>query len=98
MLNPAAATPLINASEAGGPQVPSPLGGSGVPMGSLFLMAPVFAAVGLPVEGIGILIALDLLPDIFKTISAVTGDMAVAAILSKPDEMTKSGVGKGESN
>jgi proton glutamate symport protein len=65
-------------------------GGSGVPMGSLFLMAPVFAAVGLPVEGIGILIALDLLPDIFKTISAVTGDMAVAAILSRPDEMTKS--------
>ena len=58
-------------------------GGSGVPMGSLFLMAPVFAAVGLPVEGIGILMALDLVPDIFKTISAVTGDMAVTAILSK---------------
>jgi len=59
-------------------------GGSGIPMGSLFLMAPIYAAVGLPVEGIGILMALDLVPDIFKTISNVTGDMAVTAILSKP--------------
>jgi proton glutamate symport protein len=61
-------------------------GGSGVPMGSLFLMAPAYAAVGLPVEGIGILLALDLVPDIFKTISAVTGDMTVAAILSRSED------------
>jgi Na+/H+-dicarboxylate symporter len=43
----------------------------------------VFASAGLPVEGIGILMALDLVPDIFKTISNVTGDMAAAVVLSR---------------
>jgi Na+/H+-dicarboxylate symporter len=32
-------------------------------------------------EGIGILIALDLIPDMFLTTANVTGDMAVAAIV-----------------
>ena len=40
---------------------------AGIPSGSLLLMAPVFSNLGLPIEGIGILIALDVVPDIFKT-------------------------------
>jgi proton glutamate symport protein len=36
----------------------------GVPSGSLFMMAPVFADFGIPVEGIGILIAIDVIPDL----------------------------------
>jgi proton glutamate symport protein len=55
----------------------------GIPMGSLILLAPVFSSVGLPAEGIGILIAVDLIPDIFKTVSNVTGDMTAAAMLSR---------------
>jgi proton glutamate symport protein len=55
----------------------------GIPSGSLVLMAPVLASVGLPVEGIGILIALDVFPDSFKTTLNVTADMAAAAILSR---------------
>jgi proton glutamate symport protein len=55
----------------------------GIPMGSLVILAPVFASVGLPVEGIGILMAIDLIPDTFKTISNVTGDMAAAVVLSR---------------
>ena len=51
-------------------------------MGSLFVLAPVFASVGLPVEGIGILIAVDLAPDICKAIANVTGDMAATVVLS----------------
>jgi Na+/H+-dicarboxylate symporter len=35
------------------------------------------------VEGIGLLIALDLIPDMFITTANVTADMAVAAILAK---------------
>jgi proton glutamate symport protein len=58
-------------------------GSPGIPMGSLVILAPVFASAGLPVEGIGILIAVDLVPDIFKTVSNVTGDMAAAAVLSR---------------
>lgn len=55
---------------------------AGIPSGSLLLMAPVFSNLGLPIEGIGILIALDVVPDIFKTISNVTADMVAAIILA----------------
>src|SRR5207344_2106979 len=35
----------------------------GVPRGGFLMLAPLFSEIGLPVEGIGILIALDVLPD-----------------------------------
>jgi Na+/H+-dicarboxylate symporter len=57
--------------------------GPGIPSGSLVLMAPLYTSLGLPIEGIGILIALDVVPDIFKTVSNVTADMAAATILAR---------------
>lgn len=56
----------------------------GIPSGGLLIQAPVYAAVGLPVEGLGILIAIDTVPDMFKTAFNVTADMAVAAVLGRP--------------
>lgn len=53
----------------------------GIPSGGLFVMAPIYQAFGLPMEGIGILIALDLIPDMYLTVANVTGDMAVAAVI-----------------
>lgn len=53
----------------------------GIPSGGLFVMAPIYQAFGLPIEGIGILIALDLIPDMYLTVANVTGDMAVAALI-----------------
>ncbi|HEX6030143.1 MAG TPA: cation:dicarboxylase symporter family transporter, partial [Tepidiformaceae bacterium] len=53
----------------------------GVPSGGVLVMTPVFVAFGIPVEGIGLLIALDLVADMFITVGNVTADMAVAAIL-----------------
>lgn len=58
----------------------------GIPGGSILIMAPVLAAVGLPVQGIGILLGVDTIPDMFRTTTNVTGDMAAAAILSGPSE------------
>ncbi|MBT8398519.1 MAG: dicarboxylate/amino acid:cation symporter [Gemmatimonadetes bacterium] len=55
----------------------------GIPSGGLFVVAPLWMAFGLPMEGIGILIALDLIPDMILTVANVTGDMAVAAIVGK---------------
>ena len=52
----------------------------GIPSGGLFVVAPLWMAFGLPMEGIGILIALDLIPDMILTVANVTGDLAVAAI------------------
>jgi len=63
--------------------IPMSLSVPGIPSGGLFILAPLFVAVGLPVEGIGILIALDAIPDVFKTVVIVTGHMASTSILAR---------------
>lgn len=55
----------------------------GIPSGGLFIQAPLYAALGLPVEGLAILIAVDAIPDMFKTTLNVTGQMAAAAVLGR---------------
>jgi proton glutamate symport protein len=55
----------------------------GIPSGGLFILAPLFLAVGLPVEGIGILIALDAIPDVFKTAVNVTGHLTATTLLAR---------------
>jgi Na+/H+-dicarboxylate symporter len=58
----------------------------GIPSGGMFAVtAPVLLSVGLPVEGIGLLIAADAIPDVFNTVINVTGDMTVATVLSRDD-------------
>jgi proton glutamate symport protein len=54
-----------------------------VPSGSLFLMAPVFADMGIPVEGVAILIAIDVIPDLLKTTTIVTAHMASAVVVTR---------------
>lgn len=55
----------------------------GIPSGSLFIIAPLLPTVGLPVEGVGILIALDAFPDVFKTLLNVTGHLTSLVILGR---------------
>ena len=55
--------------------------GPGVPNGAFLMLTPLFVQIGLPAEGIGVLIALDALPDRFATVLNVTGDLAAAAIV-----------------
>ena len=57
----------------------------GIPSGGLMIMAPVFVSVGLPVQGLGILIALDLVVDMFITMGNVTANVAVVTILTRSD-------------
>lgn len=52
----------------------------GIPSASLFLLSPVLVDVGLPAEGVGILIAVDVLPDMFKTLANVTSQLTAAVI------------------
>lgn len=54
----------------------------GIPGGSIVIMAPVLMSAGLPVEGIGILLGADTIPDMFRTTANVTGHLAVAAAIS----------------
>jgi Na+/H+-dicarboxylate symporter len=55
----------------------------GVPGGSIIIMVPVLMAAGIPVEGIGILLGADTIPDMFRTTTNVTGHMTAAVILAR---------------
>lgn len=57
----------------------------GIPSGSLFLMAPVLVQNGIPAEGVGILIALDAIPDMFKTLANVTAHLTSAVVVARAD-------------
>ena len=57
----------------------------GIPSGGLLIMSPVYISLGLPVEGIGILIALDLVIDMFLTVTNVTANLTAVALLSRQE-------------
>ena len=54
----------------------------GIPSGSLFILAPVLVDLGLPAQAVGILIAVDVIPDIFKTTANVTAHLTAATLAS----------------
>jgi Na+/H+-dicarboxylate symporter len=53
----------------------------GIPGGSIIVMAPVLASANIPVAGIGVLLAIDTIPDMFRTTANVTGWLSAASIL-----------------
>ena len=53
----------------------------GIPSGGLLIMTPVYLALSLPVEGIGLLIAIDLIVDMFITAANVTANLGVTMML-----------------
>jgi Na+/H+-dicarboxylate symporter len=55
----------------------------GIPSASLFLLAPVLVDMGLPAEGAGILIAVDAIPDMFKTTVNVTAHLTAAVTVDR---------------
>ncbi|HTE45281.1 MAG TPA: dicarboxylate/amino acid:cation symporter [Gemmatimonadaceae bacterium] len=57
----------------------------GIPRGAFIMLTPLFLAIGLPAEGIGILIAVDALPDTFSTVLNVTGDLAATVLVAKTE-------------
>jgi Na+/H+-dicarboxylate symporter len=56
----------------------------GIPGGSIVAMAPVLASIGLPIQGLGILLGVDTIPDMFRTTANVTGQLAAAVIVGRP--------------
>ena len=54
-------------------------------------VGPICLALGLPLELLPILLAVEVIPDIFRTVGNVTGDMAVTAIVARgePTEETE---------
>jgi proton glutamate symport protein len=62
----------------------------GIPGGSIIAMVPVLASVGLPVAGIGILLGVDTIPDMFRTTANVTGQLAAATIVGRGERRENS--------
>lgn len=54
-----------------------------VPSASVVTLPPALAAVGIPVDGIGMLLGIDRIPDMFRTVVNVTGDVAAAAVVHR---------------
>lgn len=61
------------------------IGTAGVPGVGLVMLAMVFNQVGLPVEGIGLIIGVDRLLDMTRTAVNVTGDAVVSCIVAKSE-------------
>ncbi len=53
-----------------------------VPSGSIVSLTPAFAATGLPLAGLSLLIGLDRVPDMFRTMTNVTGHLTGAAVVT----------------
>ena len=61
------------------------IGTAGVPGVGLIMLAMVFKQVGLPVEGIGLIMGVDRLLDMMRTAVNVTGDAAITSIVAKSE-------------
>lgn len=61
------------------------IGTAGVPGVGLIMLAMVFNQVGLPVEGIALIIGVDRLLDMMRTAVNVTGDAAVTCVVAKSE-------------
>ena len=55
----------------------------GIPNGGFIVIAPLFTAVGLPLEGLAIVLAVAPITDRISTLVNVTADMVVAAVLGR---------------
>ena len=58
-----------------------------VPSGSVLSLFPAFQSTGLPISGISILIGLDRIPDMFRTMTNVTGHLSGAVVVSATEAL-----------
>jgi len=61
------------------------IGTAGVPGVGLIMLSMVFAQVGLPIEGIGLILGVDRLLDMIRTAVNVSGDAVVSTVVAKSE-------------
>ncbi len=62
------------------------IGTAGVPAGSLPVVAMILAMVGVPAEGIGLILGVDRFLDMCRTTLNVTGDLVIATVVSRGEK------------
>jgi Na+/H+-dicarboxylate symporter len=63
------------------------IGAAGIPSGSIIFMGMVLSSVGLPIEGVGIIIGVDRILDMIRSAINITGDTAVTVLVDKSEKM-----------
>jgi DAACS family dicarboxylate/amino acid:cation (Na+ or H+) symporter len=64
------------------------IGTAGVPSGSIPVVAMILGLVGVPAEGIGLILGVDRFLDMCRTVLNVSGDLAAAVVVSRGEEET----------
>jgi DAACS family dicarboxylate/amino acid:cation (Na+ or H+) symporter len=62
------------------------IGTAGVPSGSIPVVAMILGLVGVPAEGIGLILGVDRFLDMCRTVLNVSGDLAAAVVISRGEE------------
>jgi Na+/H+-dicarboxylate symporter len=61
------------------------IGAAGIPMAGLVMISVVLTAVGLPLEGVGLILAVDRILDMFRTSTNVWSDMCGAVVVARSE-------------
>jgi len=70
------------------------IGAASVPMSGLVMMSIILRAVGLPLEGVGIILAVDRILDMFRTMVNVLSDSVGSVIVARLEGETLKGIGE----
>jgi DAACS family dicarboxylate/amino acid:cation (Na+ or H+) symporter len=62
------------------------IGTAGVPAGSIPVVVMILGMIGVPAEGIGMILGVDRFLDMCRTTLNVTGDLAAAVVVSRGEE------------
>lgn len=63
------------------------IGAAGIPSGAIIFMGMVLSSVGIPMEGIALILGIDRILDMFRTTINITGDSAITLIIDKTEGM-----------
>lgn len=61
------------------------IGTAGVPGAGTIMLSMVLQSIGLPIEGIGLIIGIDRLVDMGRTVTNITGDAVCTAVIAKQE-------------
>ncbi len=61
------------------------IGAAGIPMAGLVMISVILSAIGLPLEGVGLILAVDRILDMFRTATNVWSDSCGAVIIAKSE-------------
>lgn len=64
----------------------SSIGAAGVPAAGIITLAMVLRQIGIPLEGIAFIIGVDRFPDMFRTMTNMTGNMASSVVIQASEE------------